>query len=280
MTTIPITPPSWQMLLPPRPLQSHKGDFGVVGIIGGAAGMVGAPLLAARAALALGAGRVYAGLLDARVAVDPTAPELMLTNPEHLFRLQAPGCLVIGPGLGQDARALGLLRTALKTPLSLLIDADALNLVAAHPVLLRHITQRSAPTLLAPHPGEAARLLACSIADIQQDRAAAVRQLHAKIPVICILKGAGTLICMDETVWHNPTGNPAMAAPGMGDSLAGMIAALIAQGVPALAAAQAGVYLHGQAGDTCVQNGLGPRGLTASEVIACARSLLNEVKLG
>lgn len=280
MTTIPITPPSWQTLLPPRPEQSHKGDFGVVGIIGGAAGMVGAPLLAARAALALGAGRVYTGLLDTRVAVDPAAPELMLSTPEHLFQLQPPGCLVIGPGLGHDARALTLLRTALKTPLALLIDADALNLVAEHPVLLHHIAQRSAPTLITPHPGEAARLLTCSTADIQHNRAEAVRQLHAKTAALCILKGSGTLICMDETVWQNATGNPAMAAPGMGDCLAGMIAALIAQGLPPLTAAHAGVYLHGQAGDICVKNGIGPRGLTASEIIPCARSLLNEVKLG
>lgn len=276
MPTIPI-PPAWtQTPLPPRPDFCHKGDFGSVGVIGGAPGMAGAALLAARAALWLGAGRVYGGLLDARVAVDFVAPELMLTSPERVLQLAPPGCLVVGPGLGQDALALALLESALKAPLPLLLDADALNLIAAHPVLLRPVARRDAPTLLTPHPGEAARLLESTISEIQQDREGAVRALAETSRALVILKGAGSLIGDGETVWQNSTGNPGMAAPGMGDVLAGIIAAFIAQGAAPLHAAAYGVWLHGRAADHCVAAGIGPLGLTASEVAQYARSLHNK----
>lgn len=264
-----------QTPLLPRADQSHKGDFGCVGVIGGAPGMAGAVLLAARAALWLGAGRVYGGLLDARIGIDPSTPELMLTTPEAVLSLPPPGALVIGPGMGQSAAALALLKKALHSALPLLIDADALNLIAAHPVLMQQVARREATTVLTPHPGEAARLLGGTTSDIQADREAAVRALHQKSRAIVILKGAGTLICALDSVWKNSTGNPGMAAPGMGDVLAGMIAALIAQGAQPINAACYGVWLHGRAADQCVADGNGPRGLTASEVIACARSLLN-----
>lgn len=276
MATIPIPPAFMQTPLPPRPDQSHKGDFGSVGVIGGAPGMAGAVLLAARAALHLGAGRVYGGLLDTRVAVDPLTPELMLTSPEAVLALSAPGCLVIGPGLGQSAEALALLKKALRSHLPLLIDADALNLIAAHPVLMRQIARREATTLLTPHPGEAARLLGTTTATVQADREAAVRALQQLSRGIVILKGAGTLISDGDRVAQNATGNPGMAAPGMGDVLTGMIAALIAQGARPVEAACYGVWLHGRAADQCVADGIGPLGLSASEVTSCARSLLNK----
>ena len=276
MATIPI-PAAWmQTPLPPRPLQSHKGDFGCVGVIGGAPGMAGAALLAARAALWLGAGRIYGGLLDHRIGVDFLAPELMLTTPEAVLKLPLPGCLVIGPGLGQETPALSLLERGLHSNLPLLLDADALNLIAAHPVLMRQIARRTATTLLTPHPGEAARLLGWHSTVAQDERESAVRMLMQQSSAIVILKGAGSLIGAGDTVWQNNSGNPAMAAPGMGDVLSGMIAALIAQGVDPVQAACFGVWLHGFAADRCVADGLGPQGLTANEVAFCARSLLNK----
>lgn len=279
MATIPIDPHLVQTLLPARPEHSHKGDFGSVGVIGGAPGMAGAALLAARAALWLGAGRVYGGLLDRRIAADFVAPELMLTTPSATLEITPPGCLVIGPGLGRDPEALDWLKQAIGTPLPLLIDADALNLLAAHPVLATRIARRAAPTLLTPHPGEAARLAGSDSPAIQADRAGSARRLAERYRAIVILKGAGTLVCTgkhgNDTAWHNTTGNPGMAAPGMGDVLAGMIAALIAQGADPVKAACAGVHLHGLAGDRCVRDDAGPRGLTASEVARCARLLLN-----
>ncbi len=295
-----------QTPLSPRPDKSHKGDFGSVGVIGGAPGMAGAVLLAARAALCLGAGRVYGGLLDTRVAVDPAAPELMLTTPEAVLSLSPPSCLIIGPGLGKSAEALTLLKKALHSTLPLLIDADALNLIAAHPVLMHQVARREATTLLTPHPGEAARLL--GIATVQTDRETAVHALQRRSRAIVILKGAGTLIaappenfahsseaaaqaasCVlwadpegrgDPCIWQNASGNPGMATAGMGDVLSGMIAALIAQGIHPVEAACHGVWLHGRAADQCVLDGIGPLGLTASEVAHCARSLLNGSKSG
>lgn len=269
-----------QTPLPPRPDQSHKGDFGNMGVIGGAPGMAGAVLLVARAALHLGTGRVYAGLLDTRIGVDPVTPELMLTTPEAVLTLNLPGCLVIGPGLGQSADALALLKKTLRCALPLLIDADALNLIAAHPVLMRQVARREAITLLTPHPGEAARLLGTTTDSVQANRETTVRALHRQSRAIVILKGAGTLICNGDSVWQNTTGNPGMAAPGMGDVLSGMIAALIAQGADSVQAACYGVWLHGRAADQCVTHGIGPLGLTASEVVICARSLLNTLKSG
>lgn len=269
---------SW---LKPRPADSHKGDFGSVGILGGAPGMAGAALLAGRAALWLGAGRVYCGLLDGRIAVDHVAPELMLTAPERATSLTAPACLVVGPGLGQSDAARDWLAGALATALPLLLDADALNLIAADPTLADTVGERQSPTLLTPHPGEAGRLLARSATDIQRDRPGAVIELVQRYRCGVVLKGAGSLIRFPGAeTWLNRTGNPGMAAPGMGDVLGGMIAALTAQGLTLERAAVAGTHLHGAAGDAAVGAGLGPIGLTASEVALAARRLLNELIYG
>lgn len=262
----------------PRPADCHKGDFGSVGILGGAPGMAGAVLLAGRAALWLGAGRVYCGPLDERIAVDPAAPELMLPPPERVLAIGAPGCLVVGPGMGQSSAARGWLETALATALPLLLDADALNMIAAERVLADRARSREAPTLITPHPGEAGRLLDCPAADIQRDREAAVRVLADRYRAIAVLKGRATLIAAPGgEVWRNPTGNPGMAAPGMGDVLSGMIAALIAQGLAPEQAAVAGAYLHGAAGDAAVAEGKGLVGLTAGEVALAARTAMNSL---
>lgn len=267
--------------LPQRPRDSHKSDFGNVGILGGATGMAGAALLAGRAALMLGAGRVYVGLLDNRMAVDPVAPEMMLALPEQILTLGAPGCLVVGPGLSLCSAARGWLIPALASKLPLLLDADALNWIASEPFLADQLRNRTAPTLLTPHPGEAGRLLGCSGADIQTDREAALQRLVEDYRTGVVLKGADSLIGFPgRQPWHNNTGNPGMAAPGMGDILAGMIGALVAQGLEIERAAVLGTYLHGMAGDQAVRRGIGPVGLTATEIIQYARSLLNQLIYG
>src|SRR5262249_6015348 len=139
--------------LPPRLNNSHKGDYGSVGIIGGAAGMTGAALLAARAALKLGTGRVYVGLLDTPAApYDTQQLELMLRSVSDVLNLRHLNCLAVGPGLGQSLDALHILVNALSLPLPLVLDADALNLLAAYPDLLVLLAQRMAATILTPHP--------------------------------------------------------------------------------------------------------------------------------
>jgi hydroxyethylthiazole kinase-like uncharacterized protein yjeF len=259
-----------------RPVDCNKGDFGAVAVIGGAPGMVGAALLAARAALLCGAGRVYAGVLDARIGLDPATPELMVSSPESLPPLPQPSCLVAGPGLGLSAAARAALLAVLSLDQALLLDADALNLIAADHALRERTRARTAPTVLTPHPGEAGRLLGVSGRDVQSDRLGSVLRLSEAFHAVTVLKGAATLVKAPEgEVWRNTSGNPGMAAPGMGDVLAGIIAALIAQGMTAEAAAVVAVWLHGAAADLAVEEGLGPRGLTASELLPRARRLLN-----
>jgi hydroxyethylthiazole kinase-like uncharacterized protein yjeF len=262
--------------LPARPTDCHKGDFGAVGVLGGAPGMGGAALLTGRAALACGAGRVYLGLLDGRIAVDPHTPELMIGAPERMLALPSPACLVAGPGLGSSSAAREWLEVALAINHALLLDADALNLIAGDDALLARIRERAAPTLITPHPGEAARLLGETPASIQADREQAADRLMRLTGTTVVLKGAGTLVRHPGgEPWRNTTGNPGMAAPGMGDVLSGIIAALLVQGLTAEQAAITGVWLHGAAADAAVAAGAGPVGLMASEVITAARALLN-----
>ena len=263
--------------LKPRRRNTHKGSFGSAGILGGSKSMVGAAFLAGRAALKLGAGRIYLGLLDPDApAVDLVRPELMMRRADSLLQtdLQALAC---GPGLGQSADALRLLEQSLKAPVQLVLDADALNLLSDDgriEVLLYH---RVGPAILTPHPAEAARLLDCPIREIQGDRVRAARELAERYRSHIALKGCGTVIAtVDGRWWINSTGNPGMATAGMGDVLSGMIVALLAQGWPAEAALIAGVHLHGAAADRLVANGVGPIGLTAGEVIDAARGLFNE----
>jgi hydroxyethylthiazole kinase-like uncharacterized protein yjeF len=264
-------------VLPPRARNSHKGSNGSVGIIGGASGMVGAALLAGRAAYRLGAGRVYLGSVDGTApSVDTLQPELMLRHADEVLKLDHLNCLAVGPGLGQSPDAAHYLRRALDAQLPLVVDADALNLIAAIPALAQRLSARSAPTLLTPHPAEAARLLAVSTADVQRDRIGAAESLAQKFSAHVVLKGAGSVCASPGAPWRiNTSGNPGMASAGMGDVLTGIIAALLAQGADAPRALDAGVWLHGAAADACVAEGRGPVGLTASEVIDGARQLAN-----
>lgn len=272
-----VTPALFEARLRPRPRNSHKGMFGGVGVLGGAAGMVGAALLAGRAALKLGAGRVFVGLRDAAApAVDPAQPELMLRRPQELLSGAPLTALAVGPGLGQDAPALALLRQALDTALPLVLDADALNLIAGHPVLARRLGRRAAPGLLTPHPLEAARLLGCEAAAVQADRLRAALALAERFRAVAVLKGCGSVIATPDGRWFiNDSGNPGMAAAGQGDVLTGLAAALLAQDWEAEPAALCAVHLHGLAADLLAGAGCGPVGLTAGETVDAARRLFN-----
>jgi hydroxyethylthiazole kinase-like uncharacterized protein yjeF len=261
----------------PRPRNFHKGQAGSVGILGGAAGMVGAAVIAGRAALYCGAGRVYLGLLTPRPpCVDYSRPELMLREPSAVTEKGLVNMLVAGPGMGKSSAGRNLLRAALGAPVPLLLDADALNLIGDSRPLAAALAKRPAPTTLTPHPAEAARLLGRTTGEVQSDRVASTREIARRYRSLVVLKGNGSVIAAPEgAFWVNPTGNPGMASAGMGDALAGMIAALCAQGADPLTALLAGTFLHGAAADALAANGAGPLGITASEVIDQARVLLN-----
>lgn len=260
----------------PRRRNTHKGSFGSVGVVGGAHSMVGAALLAGRAALRLGAGRVYLGLVDPDApSFDPGCPELMLRKPEGVLEagLTALGC---GPGLGNSLIANELLEKALTVDLPLVLDADALNLIAFEPALKKAVAERTSSTVLTPHPLEAARLLDCDLADVQADRIGTATELAWRFDSHVALKGCGTVIASPKGQWWiNPTGNPGLASAGTGDTLTGFVLALLAQGWTPEAALLGGVYLHGAAADTLVTSGIGPVGLTASELVDTGRRLLN-----
>ncbi len=263
--------------LAPRRRNTHKGSHGSVGIIGGASGMVGAALLAGRAALLLGAGRVYVGLLarDAPL-LDVTQPELMLRTAGEVLKLDHLSCLAIGPGLGQSPDAAFYLQCALESRLPLVIDADALNAIATSEKLRTSVKQIVTTKVLTPHPAEAARLLGCSTQEVQADRISAAITLAAQFNAHVVLKGAGSVCASPGQPWRiNTSGNPGMASAGMGDVLTGIIAALLAQGAEAQPAMDTAVWLHGAAADACVANGIGPVGLTACDTIDVARRLLN-----
>ena len=262
-------------VLAPRARNTHKGTYGSVAIIGGAAGMAGAALLAARTALKLGAGRVLVGMLAPGIAIDPLYPELMLRAAAEVLDGRL-GAVVIGPGLGQGADAAALLTRACALNCPLVLDADALNLLAGDAKLAAIATRRPGATLMTPHPLEAARLLGLSADAVQRDRIAAALALARLYRAHVVIKGAGSVIASaDQRWWINPTGNPGMATGGMGDVLAGLIGALAARNADALAALQCAVYLHGAAADALVAEGIGPAGLTAGETIDGARRLFN-----
>jgi len=266
-----------QTALKPRALNAHKGNFGSVGIIGGARGMVGAALLAGHAALKLGAGRIYVGLIanDAPL-LDSAQPELMLRQADEVLKLDHLTCLAVGPGLGQSPDAAFYLERALESQLPLVIDADGLNLVATTGQIKHKLKQRTTTTLLTPHPAEAARLLDCATRDVQHDRVAAAKRIAGEFNCGVVLKGAGSVCAFADQTWAiNTSGNPGMASAGMGDVLTGIIAALLAQGADARAALYAGVWLHGAAADALAGGGIGPVGLTAGELIGAARHLVN-----
>ncbi|HEY8119249.1 MAG TPA: NAD(P)H-hydrate dehydratase [Methylophilaceae bacterium] len=265
--------------LPARKKNSHKGLFGNVAVIGGEVGMTGAMLLAARAALLIGGGRVYGGVISEHGSLlDPMQPELMLRRATALHTQITVNCAVIGPGMGRSPAAAQILADWMVQTVALVLDADALQLIATHQELRDMLRQRQHETVITPHPGEAASLLGYTRAKVQSDRITNALKLAQELHVVAILKGAGTVIAEPGGDWFiNTTGNPGLSAAGTGDVLAGMIGGLMAQGLSASEAAKLGVYLHGAAADELVAQGIGPVGLTASEVALMSRELINQL---
>jgi ADP-dependent NAD(P)H-hydrate dehydratase / NAD(P)H-hydrate epimerase len=266
-----IAPDAFAGVIQPRARNSHKGCFGRVVVIGGATGMTGAALLAGRAALRLGAGRVYIEALDGAMQIDPQQPELMFRAPDA--QDEAP-VAVIGCGLGTSTAALRRLESAIGACAAHVLDADALNLIASSGTLVQRLIGCRVPRVLTPHPLEAARLLGLSTVQVQADRVAAARRLADRFEAIVVLKGAGSVVATRERYWINPTGSAALASAGTGDVLAGMIGALLAQGYEAQQAVLAAVWLHGRAADDFGAD----VGLVAGEVAALAARALSRLR--
>lgn len=260
--------------LPKRHRCTHKGHFGHVLVIGGAAGFSGAVLLAAEAALRVGSGLVSIATRAEHAAVlNILRPEIMchaVNETQQLIALiHKASVIAIGPGLGQSPWAQALFAQAILSDKPLIIDADALNLLAQAP--------RTTPLttcIITPHPGEAGRLLKQTTANIQQDRYASVQNLQQQYGGVVVLKGAGTLIADSQGIAVASVGNPGMASGGMGDVLTGVIAGLLAQGLPLNSAAQQGVMLHGLAADQAALES-GERGLLASDLMPYLRRMVN-----
>ena len=222
-----------------------------------------------------GAGRVYAGFAREAAAFDPVHPELMCRD-AHALELKK-GAVVVGPGLGLSRDASDLVARALASALPLVIDADALNLIAAEAGLQQRLSRRRAPALLTPHPLEAARLMGTDAAHVQANRLSVAAELAARFDACVILKGSGSVVAApDGRLAINTTGNPALATAGSGDVLSGLCGALLAQGLSAWETALATVWLHGAAADQMVAEGTGPVGVTAGELLPYIRRCLNQ----
>lgn len=259
----------------PRARESHKGDFGHVLIIGGMGGFSGAVILAAEAALRVGAGLVsVATHPDHAHALNLSRPEIMCHGihfKEQLAELIAKATvLVIGPGLGQSDWSQMMFLEACQAQKQKIVDADGLNLLAKQPTT-------DSNWILTPHPAEAGRLLNQPTADIQGDRALAISLLQKKYHGWMVLKGAGTLVMGPDQVPEICTaGNPGMASGGMGDVLSGVLGGLAAQHIPLDVTAKLGVILHATAGDLAAK--MGERGMIASDLILYLRNLVNGVR--
>jgi hydroxyethylthiazole kinase-like uncharacterized protein yjeF len=268
--------------LPQRRRNTHKGIFGTLGVVGGNRGMVGAALLAARAGLLGGAGRVLVGLMAVSdsLAVYPVHPELMMRPIDDAMKADV---IVAGPGAGRSPSATSashfdraILPAAIATKKPLVLDADALNAIALQDTIAQSLATRKSATVLTPHPAEAARMLHRTNEQIQDNRLGAALELAKRFNAHVVLKGAGSICAFPDGRWSvNTTGNPGLASGGTGDVLAGLIGALLAQGLDAERALELGVCIHGAAADACVEEGLGPVGLTATDVMLAARKLLN-----
>ena len=249
----------------PRQANSHKGTFGTLAVLGGAAGMSGAVVLAASSALMLGCGKAWAGFHQPALPMPLIAayPEIMLDTASALLKRTDLSARVAGCGLGCTAEAAQLLRavfqTASDTPL--LLDADALNLLAHDEALA----------------AEAARLLGTETSVVQSDRATAVRRLVERFRAVVVLKGHRSLVCGGNGIlYENLSGNAGLATAGSGDVLSGIIGSLLAQGIEPFQAACGGVWLHGAAADVLRVSGTGEIGLLAGEIAPAARWLRNQ----
>ena len=266
-------------LLPERQLNTHKGDFGKVLLLCGSRGYTGAAYFAAMGALRSGAGLVYLGVPESIYAIEAVklSEPIVFSLPEEegmLSRASIPSiqdylsrmdAVVIGCGMGQSEGALAVVRMVLKEfPGPIVVDADGINLLAAHKDILRG---RTGITILTPHAGEFSRL------GYSGERITSARTAARELGCILLLKGHETLITDGKTVYINPTGNPGMATGGCGDVLAGMIGALIGQGIPALKAPAAAAWLHGKAGDLCAME-LGQYGMLPSDMLLALPRLM------
>ena len=270
-----ITARNLHGLLAPRARHAHKGDAGHVLVIGGQPGMSGAAQLAGTAAYRAGAGLVVLGTHPAHAAaIGAAQPELIVHGINDASTLKPllaqASVLALGPGLSQGEWARQLWQTALAASIPCVVDADALNLLATQPMA-------RPDWVLTPHPGEAARLLGMSVAEIQADRFAAARAIALRYGGVCVLKGSGTIICTQDepALWLCDRGNPGLATGGSGDVLTGVIAALIAQGLKAVDAARLGVWVHALAADHAAV--AGERGLMAGDLLAPLRSIINHL---
>ena len=267
-------PDALPLWLKPRGRNAHKGDFGSVLCIGGDRGFGGAIALCAEAAHRVGAGLVSAATRAEHVSTLLTRrPECMARAVDDVDALQPlldrASVVAIGPGLGNSAWSAAMLHAALDTPKPRVLDADALNALARRDALAL------GDAVLTPHPGEAARLLGCDVAEVERDRLVAARQLAARYGCVVVLKGAGTVVTApDEIAVLIDAGNPGMASGGMGDVLTGVIAGVIAQGLRPFDAAVCGTLLHAAAGDAAARDG-GERGLLASDLFPYLRRLAN-----
>jgi NAD(P)H-hydrate epimerase len=271
ITTLPV--------LPPRPADSNKGNFGRVLIVAGSRGMSGAAVLCASAALRGGAGLVTLAVPQEILPIVAGANPCYLTAPlsqdeggrlsagaesEILSLAKANTVLALGPGLGRGPALPALLATLLaQTQLRAVLDADGLNAFQKQTERLRN---RRAPLILTPHPGEFARLLNIEIPAVQARRVELASQFAAEYGVILVLKGHATVVTDGRRLYRNNTGNPGMATGGTGDVLTGLIGALLGQGLEPFAAAQLGVHLHGMAGDLA-RDALGEISLIATDLI-------------
>lgn len=248
-------------LFPPRPAAAHKGTYGTLAVVGGGLGMAGAAALAARAAFRAGAGKVVV------VAEGASRPIVHALVPEATSAEALPGsgptALAVGPGLGTGSWGAGRLDEALATALPVVLDADALNLLRGR---LGTLVGRPGPTVLTPHPGEAARLLGRTASSVAIDPESAARRLAAESGATVVLKGFRSVVATPAgRVARVLSGNPGLATGGSGDVLTGVVGALLARGLPAWEAATAGTYLHGLAGDL-VRERLGGESLRASDL--------------
>lgn len=269
-------------LAPVRPADAHKGTFGRVLVIGGSRGMSGAPSLAGLGALRGGAGLVFVAvpseILPIVAAIEPSYLTIPLATEEEHGCLAAEGltglrracegkdAIALGPGLG-TSRGVAVIVNSLfaELPQPMVVDADALNVLAVNGGVGRPAPSTAGPRILTPHPGEFARLIGSDIATVQRQRMKLAAEFAAAHGGIVVLKGQGTVITDGDRVAINRTGNPGMATGGSGDVLTGLIAALLAQGLPPFEAAQLGAHLHGLAGDLAAAE-LSQPGLIASDL--------------
>ncbi len=269
-----ITESNLKQALLPRCENAHKGTTGYAAVIGGASGMLGAVLMAGKAAYRIGAGRV-------KVLTDPlhcsqlalSCPELLtqgVGNSDFDIDFRQFQAMAIGPGLTQSDWARAQFNQAVQTDLPLVVDADALNILASEQLQRQN-------WILTPHPGEAARLLNCKVSDVQSDRFAAAKRIVDQYGGVCVLKGSGTLVATQGRVTRVCTkGNSGQATAGMGDVLTGCILGLVAQGYELFDASCLGSWIHSAAADICADEN-GKIGMMATDLLAKLRIVHNHL---